>query len=73
MALRRMRPDPARGLLVIFVFVYVFFLSQASVFRATLGYGGAIFVALWLSLRIRLVPEAVAARMARAGAIGQTS
>ncbi len=34
--------------------VFVYYLTQASVFRAALGYGGLFFVAMWLAMRITI-------------------
>lgn len=37
--------------LTIFMFLFVYYLSQASVARSLMGYGGAIFVVLWFVLK----------------------
>jgi len=50
-AMIRLRPDAARSLLAIFVFVSVYYLSNASVANTLAGYGGLIFLALWWLLR----------------------
>jgi hypothetical protein len=50
-AMVRLRPDPGRSLLAIFVFVSAFYLSNASVANTLVGYGGLIFLLLWWLLR----------------------
>ena len=63
-AMTRLRPDAGRSLLAIFLFVSVYYLSNASVPNTLAGYGGLIFVILWLVLRIPASPI-VATRVAR--------
>src|SRR5262249_20186469 len=50
--LARMQPNGAKILLTIFMFVFVFYLSHASLANALLGYGGGIFVLLWIALKM---------------------
>ena len=40
---------PPRALLFIFCLIFIYYLSQASLFRAILGYGGLIYFAVWLA------------------------
>ena len=51
-AIVRLRPDASRSLLAIFLFVSVYYLSNASVANTLAGYGGVIFALLWLLLRV---------------------
>jgi hypothetical protein len=51
----RLRPNAGNILFIIFMFVFVYYLSQASLARSLLGYGGGIFVLLWIMLKLRLV------------------
>jgi len=55
-AMASLRPDASRSLLAIFLFVSVYYLSNASVANTLAGYGGLIFVLLWLLLRVPLRP-----------------
>jgi hypothetical protein len=50
-AIAGLREDAAKILLTIFTFVFVYYLSQASVSRAILGYGGVIFLGCWFLVR----------------------
>ncbi len=59
-AMARLRPDAGRSLLAIFLFVSAYYLSNASVANTLVGYGGAIFVLLWLILRVPLGPRSEA-------------
>ncbi len=59
-AMARLRPDAGRSLLAIFLFVSAYYLSNASVANTLVGYGGAIFVILWLILRVPLRPSSEA-------------
>lgn len=52
--LARVKADVSKILLVVFMFVFVYYLSQASLFRSLLGYGGGMFVLLWILLKLRL-------------------
>jgi len=60
-ALARMQPNVATILLTIFMFVFAFYLSHASLANSLLGYGGGIFVLLWIALKIdcRIVKQPV--------------
>ena len=51
-AMVRLRPDASRGLLAIFLFVSIYYLSNASVANTLAGYGGLIFLMLWWLLRV---------------------
>jgi oligosaccharide repeat unit polymerase len=59
--LARMQPNVAKILLTIFMFVFVFYLSHASLANSLLGYGGGIFVLLWIALKMnfRVVKQPV--------------
>ena len=56
-AMTRLRPDASRSVLAIFLFVSVYYLSNASVANTLAGYGGLIFVALWWLLRTPFRPS----------------
>lgn len=47
------------ALLSIFILVFVLYLSQASLPRSLLGYGGVIFVSLWAFLRTYSSPKSL--------------
>lgn len=51
--LRRLRPTIANHTLVIFAFVFAYYLSQASLARSLMGYGGLFFLGTWMVLRVR--------------------
>jgi hypothetical protein len=67
MYLARRTGDVANRALVIFMFVFAYYLSQASLPRSLLGYGGVFFVATWWLLRLPQpsAPAFVAATAAR--------
>jgi hypothetical protein len=48
--LARMRPNVAKILLTIFMFVFAFYLSHASLANSLMSYGGGIFALLWIAL-----------------------
>jgi oligosaccharide repeat unit polymerase len=60
-SLVRMQPNVAKILLTIFMFVFAFYLSHASLANSLLGYGGGIFVFLWIALKVdfRVVEESM--------------
>jgi hypothetical protein len=49
--LARLKPNACNICLTIYSFVFVYYLSQASLARSLMGYGGLIFVALWWLLK----------------------
>ncbi|HYS52863.1 MAG TPA: hypothetical protein VER58_03735 [Thermoanaerobaculia bacterium] len=51
--LLHLRPTASRTLLAIFLFWFAYYLSHASLANSLLGYGGGIFVALWLFVSVR--------------------
>lgn len=50
------RTPPGSGRLLFFVFgvMFIYYLSQASLFRSMLGYGGLIWLAMWLAVSRRV-------------------
>jgi hypothetical protein len=60
-SLARLQPNVAKILLTIFMFVFAFYLAHASLANALLGYGGGIFVLLWIALKMdfRVVKQPV--------------
>ena len=59
--LARMQPNGSKILLTIFMFVFAYYLSHASLANSLLGYGGGIFVLLWVALKMnfRVVKQPV--------------
>ncbi|QMV41719.1 hypothetical protein [Cohnella cholangitidis] len=53
--LKRLPRSGESVLLIIFVFLTVFYFSQASIARSIMGYGGVFFVGSWLLLTIRII------------------
>ena len=45
-----LRPGASKLLFSTFAFIFIFYLSQASLFRALLGYGGVIYILVWFLL-----------------------
>jgi hypothetical protein len=61
LSLARLQPNVAKILLTIFMFEFAFYLAHASLANALLGYGGGIFVLLWIALKMdfRVVTQPV--------------
>lgn len=55
--LRKLPRTGENILLIIFIFLTVFYFSQASIARSLMGYGGIFFILLWLLLKIRFSPS----------------
>jgi hypothetical protein len=52
--LEKMKPSVSKTSLVLFMFVFILYLSTASLPNAVLGYGGGIFYGLWVGIRFSL-------------------
>jgi hypothetical protein len=55
-AVARLRSNAGRTLIAIFLFVTVYYLANAPIQNALGGYGGLIFVLLWVGLTVRMRP-----------------
>lgn len=63
--LQSLPPTLLNRALYLFMTIFAYYLSQASVARSLSSYGGGVFLAVWAFLRLRLVPrQAVPARPA---------
>jgi hypothetical protein len=60
--LMRLEFSGSTMLAVVFSFIFVYYLSQASVPRASLGYGGGVFLAIWLLIRTSRVRTSAEAK-----------
>jgi hypothetical protein len=64
----KLRSEPStvsRAILGIFIFVFCIYLAQASVVNAAVGYGGIIYLLLWLFIRDGKRPRELSLSIAR--------
>jgi hypothetical protein len=59
--LMKLKPNIINIIMILYCFVFIYYLSQASFFRALLGYGGILFFIVWLLIlydnKIKLNPS----------------